>query len=181
MHELERQAEPATLLGRQAVLRTPPGAAAIPKYTLVCRWWVAFLSATVLVVSGHLLIKAAVNTTASAALGASFSARLARILAQPLTWEGLLIYAFGTVCWMVAVAQKDLSYLYPLSSVNYVVIVLTSAVLFQEWVSLRRCTGVALVVLGLVLMHRGESRGANEPETPDLGKRAAQWDCADLP
>lgn len=127
----------------------------VSSLTLQCRWSVAFLGATVLVVSGHLLIKGALNATALAAPGTSLWKRLGGILFQPLTLEGLFIYALGSLCWMVAVAQKDVSYLYPLTSLNYVLVALASVVLFQESLSIRRGAGIVLITLGVLLMNRG--------------------------
>ena len=45
---------------------------------------------------------------------------------QSQVFTGLLIYLAGTVCWMRAVSQKEISFLYPLSSVNYVLVVAIS-------------------------------------------------------
>jgi drug/metabolite transporter (DMT)-like permease len=67
---------------------------------------------------------------------------------------GLAVYFLGSVCWMLAVAQQEISFLYPLSSMNYVLVVIASSMFFGESVSLRRMSGVALIVLGMVLMNR---------------------------
>jgi len=47
---------------------------------------------------------------------------------------------------MAAVAQKEISFLYPLTSVNYVFVVAISAIYFHEFISTRRGIGVALIV-----------------------------------
>ena len=67
---------------------------------------------------------------------------------------GLSIYLLGTVCWMSAVAQKEISFLYPLTSINYVMVVATSFLLFHEVVPMRRILGVAVIVMGMILMNR---------------------------
>ena len=118
------------------------------------RWWVAFTASSLFVVSGHLLIKAGLN---AAAATAPQYVGLARVLHSVLHVEviaGLLIYFLGSVCWMIALAQREISFLYPLSSVNYVLVVMTSYALFSEAISLRRASGVAVIVLGMVLMNR---------------------------
>lgn len=146
----------AILLGDPAKSQPALGMRAI-----LARWWVAFSLSSVCVVSGHLMIKAGLNTlTVAGTAHSGVLARVAHLMMQPEVVGGLLIYSFGTVCWMIAVSQKDISFLYPLSSVNYVLVVAASAVLFAEVISTRRALGVALIVLGMILLNRksGEER-----------------------
>jgi multidrug transporter EmrE-like cation transporter len=127
--------------------------------SILGRWWIAFSLSVVCVVSGHLLIKAGLNHAASAHGIETLTARLLHIAFQPQVVIGLAVYLFGTACWMIAVSQKEISFLYPLSSVNYVLVTLASAVLLAESISVRRAEGIALIVLGSVLLNR-KSRGA---------------------
>jgi uncharacterized membrane protein len=60
---------------------------------------------------------------------------------------------------MIAVSQKEISFLYPLSSVNYVLVVVASAVLFAEVISTKRALGVALIVMGMLLLNRKSGGG----------------------
>jgi drug/metabolite transporter (DMT)-like permease len=59
---------------------------------------------------------------------------------------------------MTAVAQKEISFLYPLTSVNYVIVAGTSVVFFHEVISTRRAFGVLVIVLGMLLMNRKSSK-----------------------
>ena len=131
---------------------------AIGLRAILTRWWVAFSLSSVCVVSGHLMIKAGLNTlTVAGTAHSGVLARVAHLVMQPEVVGGLLIYSFGTVCWMIAVSQKDISFLYPLSSVNYVLVVVASALLFAEVISTKRALGVALIVLGMMLLNRKSS------------------------
>ena len=76
------------------------------------------------------------------------------IALQPQVVIGLAVYLFGTVCWMVAVSQKEISFLYPLSSINYVIVTLASAALLSESITARRAGGIALIVVGSALLNR---------------------------
>lgn len=120
---------------------------------LLSRWWVAFTASAAFVVSGHLLIKAGLNAAARQPVGSGLFA-LIHTLMQPEVLAGLIVYLFGSLCWIVAVAQQEISFLYPLSSLNYVLVVVASSVLFQETVSARRGSGVVLIVVGMILMNR---------------------------
>jgi drug/metabolite transporter (DMT)-like permease len=128
---------------------------------LLHHWWVPFSASSLFVVSGHLLIKAGLSSAALSAASGPAWERVLHCLLQPAVSGGLLVYLLGSLCWMVAVAQQEISFLYPLSSMNYVFVVLASSVFFHESPSLRRLGGVALIILGMVLMNR-KGRGAGQ-------------------
>jgi len=124
--------------------------------TLTCRWEIAFVGAALLVVCGHLLIKAGLNTIPL--ISGGLSNKLLAIITQPTVLLGLGIYGFGTLCWMSAVAQTELSLLYPLTSLNYVLIAFLSYLVFGEKISLIRGSGIALIALGMVLLTRSQRK-----------------------
>lgn len=124
------------------------------------QWWIAFSLSSICVVSGHLMIKAGLNAASRAAVTPSgLIAHIVHLLLQPEIFSGLAIYLFGTACWMIAVSQKEISFLYPLSSVNYVLVVIASTLFLAESVSRRRAEGILLIVLGMFLLNR-RPRGA---------------------
>jgi drug/metabolite transporter (DMT)-like permease len=123
-------------------------------HSLLRRWWIPFSASSLFVVSGHLLIKSGLSAGTSGSLGAPLWTRIFHCVMQTEVAAGLAVYFLGSVCWMLAVAQQEISFLYPLSSMNYVLVVIASSMFFGESVSLRRMSGVALIVLGMVLMNR---------------------------
>jgi multidrug transporter EmrE-like cation transporter len=125
---------------------------------LLRQWPIAFAASSLFVVCGHSLIKAGLNAAAHSADSIGIVPRIAVVLSQPLVIEGLFIYFLGTICWMTAVAQKEISFLYPLTSVNYVMVAGTSILFFHEVISFRRAAGVIVIVLGMFLMNRQSSR-----------------------
>jgi drug/metabolite transporter (DMT)-like permease len=125
---------------------------------LLSRWWVAFSASAIFVVSGHLLIKFGLNAAAAHPVTAGTIGKILHIVLQPEVFVGLLIYGLGSACWIVAVAQQEISFLYPLSSLNYVLVAGASVLFFHEAISGKRGAGLALIVLGMVLMNR-KSRG----------------------
>jgi drug/metabolite transporter (DMT)-like permease len=126
---------------------------------LISRWWVAFALSSVCVVSGHLMIKSGLNSVPKL-IQATLGERILHAVLQPEVFIGLLVYMFGTACWMIAVSQKEISFLYPLSSVNYVLVVVASALLFAETIPGLRAAGVALIVAGMFLLNRKSRRAA---------------------
>jgi uncharacterized membrane protein len=137
-----------------SALATPPLALHRRMSALLSQWWIAFSLSSVCVVSGHLMIKAGLNAASATHPGSGVLAHILHLLLQPQIFAGLAIYLFGTACWMIAVSQKEISFLYPLSSVNYVLVVIASALLLSESVSRRRGEGILLIVLGMFLLNR---------------------------
>ena len=121
---------------------------------LLGHWWIPFGASSLFVVSGHLLIKLGLSHVSVFASPRPIWLRIVDCLIQPEVASGLLVYCLGSLCWMMAVAQQEISFLYPLSSINYVLVVFASSTIFGETISLNRMAGVVLIVLGMVLMNR---------------------------
>jgi drug/metabolite transporter (DMT)-like permease len=127
-------------------------------HALLRHWWIPFGASSLFVVSGHLLIKMGLSHLAAIASPLPLWLRIFLCLTQSEVAAGLFVYFLGSLCWMMAVAQQEISFLYPLSSINYVLVVLASSTFFGETISLRRMAGVAFIVLGMVLMNRDPRR-----------------------
>jgi drug/metabolite transporter (DMT)-like permease len=128
------------------------------KEGVVLRWWVAFAVSSILVVFGHLLMKAGLLSLAAHGPSPNLSEKLLRYFLQPWLVEGLLLYALGSLFWMAAVAQRDVSFLYPLTSVNYLLVVAGSMLIFHEVITTRRWLGVLFIAGGVLLLNRSEGR-----------------------
>jgi multidrug transporter EmrE-like cation transporter len=112
----------------------------------------ALIVSVLLAACGHLLIKNGLNSVVLPA----HAALLVKLQAYFLTTRvvaGLAIYGMGTMLWIVAVSKRDISYLYPFTSLNYVVITLGGMWLFGEPVSAGRWAGIMVVMLGVGMMH----------------------------
>lgn len=114
-------------------------------------WQVAALGAILLASTGHLLIKlgliAAVQTPAGSALE-----HMVHTLLQPAVFFGLGIYGIGTLLWISAVSRRNISFLYPLTALNYVIVSVGGHIWFGEKISAGRWLGIAIVVLGVALL-----------------------------
>ena len=64
----------------------------------------------------------------------------------------LTIYSLGIVNWIFALRSVKLSIAYPLTSLNYVGILLGSYYFFNEKITLIRVVGVLLIFLGVLLV-----------------------------
>jgi uncharacterized membrane protein len=135
-------------------IAVPPARLQARLGALLSRWWIAFSLSSICVVSGHLTIKAGLNAASLSPAGTSILGHIVHLLLQSRILAGLAIYLFGTACWMIAVSQKEISFLYPLSSVNYVLVAIASSLLLSESISLRRGEGIVLIVVGMFLLNR---------------------------
>ena len=123
-------------------------------------WTLALFGAVALAGCGHLLIKFGLNQ-----LRGSEAPGIERWL-NPWLFFGLGIYGVGTLLWIFAVSRKQISFLYPITALNYAIVALGGQLLFQESVSPARWLGIAIVIAGVMLMQWSSRE-----------KRAAQKDC----
>lgn len=65
---------------------------------------------------------------------------------------GLAVYGVGTFLWILAVSRKEISYLYPLASANYVLAALAGHLILSERLMPGRWVGIFIMVVGIVLL-----------------------------
>ena len=65
-------------------------------------------------------------------------------------WLGFLMYALGSLTWILVLSRADLSLAYPMLGLGYVVTVALSALIRHEPVTGIRWIGVILIVLGVL-------------------------------
>ena len=71
-----------------------------------------------------------------------------------------VILAFGFtflsgVAWMLTLTKFDISYAYPFTSLNFVIMLVLGVILFGEPFSLNKLVGTLLVIGGLIMVTRG--------------------------
>ena len=80
---------------------------------------------------------------------------LARLLLNPWVLSALAAGLLASVSWMAAMTRLELSHAYPFMSLAFVLVMVCSAWLFSEPITLLKVAGIALVVLGLVIGSQG--------------------------
>ena len=116
-------------------------------------WLAAFISVA-LSAAAQLLMK--VGMTEVRALGSAASAleTLTRVALNPFVVAGLACYGLSAGLWLIVLTKMPLSMAYPLVALAIATVVLSSALLLGEAVSPVRAGGVALIVLGVILIGR---------------------------
>jgi drug/metabolite transporter (DMT)-like permease len=77
-----------------------------------------------------------------------------RMLMDPLILSSLFAGFLAAACWFVAMTKFQLSYAYPFTSLNFVLVLLLSAALLKEPLNLTRVAGVALIIVGTIVASR---------------------------
>lgn len=75
-------------------------------------------------------------------------------LLRPGVLGGLALYGIGTVVWLRALAQTELSQAYPFVGLGFVMTAMLGHLVFNEALGPTRLIGIALVIAGVVLVGR---------------------------
>ena len=112
------------------------------------------LVSEILTAGGQILLKKSANSMGKHDLkkfGAHFRF-LADVFSKPGLWVGFGFMALGLIAWLFALAEGDLSLVFPLGSLQYVLILFLAHFMLGEKIDRMKLTGTILVVLGIVLI-----------------------------
>lgn len=104
-----------------------------------------------LAVSGQMLIKMGMKQVGYITSDNLVNA-LWRAMLNPLVMAGLIFYFIAAFVWILVLSRVDLSYAYPMLSLGYIVILIISATILHEPVSLSRMFGTSFIILGVILI-----------------------------
>jgi len=105
--------------------------------------------------AGQVLLKKSANAAGSSHNLRQLSghARLLKeVASQPTLWFGFAAMAVGLIVWIIALAQGDLSLVYPLGSIQYIIILFSAHFFLGEKIDKMKLVGTFLVVAGIVLI-----------------------------
>jgi len=67
---------------------------------------------------------------------------------------GLIIYGSAFILWLAALSTLDVSFMYPMLSLAYVVTAIFAFIILGEQITLSRWAGITLVVIGCIFIAR---------------------------
>lgn len=76
------------------------------------------------------------------------------IFLNPLVLLGLSLYGLSAIFWLIALSQKDLSYVYPFIALTFIIVLLFSKFLLHENVGVYRIVGTLIIIAGLIVVVR---------------------------
>lgn len=105
----------------------------------------------------QLLLKAGAAASGPLSSLADLRGAAAGLALHPAILGGLVCYGVSVVVWIVALSRVDVSVAYPMLSIGYVVNALLAYWLFGEAVGAERWLGIAVILVGVVLVARSAS------------------------
>ena len=75
-----------------------------------------------------------------------------KVFTSPLIMTGLVFITAGLVIWIAALAQADLSLVFPITSMQYIVTMVASHYLLDEKINKLKLIGTLLVIIGITLV-----------------------------
>lgn len=74
------------------------------------------------------------------------------MLLSPYVIGGLALYGIGTILWLFALRQLELSVAYPFVAMSFVMVLASGALFLGEPLTAGRILGVCLIIAGLVVI-----------------------------
>lgn len=111
------------------------------------------LLSILLVSSGQLILKFGMTQLGvlDFSLG-SIADTAIKIALTPYVIIGVLLFGLSSVLWLTALSRAELSYAYPLFSIGYAIVSISSWFLFNEKMNGFRIAGIAIIILGVSIL-----------------------------
>ena len=119
------------------------------KKILLNRWFQLALS-ILAVASGQLFLKR--GAVSVEPLPAALNWTGLSGLASPLVWLGIALVALSFVSWLYVLRFIPLAIAFPISQIVHVLVPIGSWIFLGELISMRRWSGIALVIVGIFLV-----------------------------
>ena len=79
---------------------------------------------------------------------------LFHIFTNPFVLTGILLYGMSLVLWLGAMSTLNVSYMYPMLSLSYIIAAALAFIFLKENITLLRGAGIIVVVIGCFLISR---------------------------
>lgn len=80
---------------------------------------------------------------------------LGQLILNPWVLSGMAAAFVAMLCWLSAMTKFELSYAYPFMSLAFVLVLILSATIFNERVTIAKVLGLVMIVIGIVVAGRG--------------------------
>lgn len=79
---------------------------------------------------------------------------LENIFKSPFLLSGLFFYGVSFILWLFVLSKIKLSVAYPITSLNFVLVIIASYYFFGERLSLFQCAGILLIIAGIFALSK---------------------------
>ncbi len=100
-----------------------------------------------LLVAGQIVWKIGLDN-----LGGMKLSNIGSVIVSPYICFGLFLYALATVIWFFVLSRADLSMVYPMQSLSYVVGIVAAVLILGECVPTTRWIGALFLIIGVFLI-----------------------------
>ena len=100
---------------------------------------------------GQILFKKGVLLTGEVTFRGSLLAELIRLVFNPVVFLGLVFYVVSTILWLAALSKTTLNFAYPFTALTFILVMLSSRMVFLESIPPLRYLGIGLIVAGIVV------------------------------
>lgn len=76
------------------------------------------------------------------------------LLINPWVASGILATFLAGITWMLTMTRFELSYAYPWTSLNFVLVLFAGVLIFGESINTAKWLGTGLVIVGVILLAR---------------------------
>ena len=91
------------------------------------------------------------------------------VLFHPWVALGVLLLIVWLMSRMALLSWADLSYVLPVTSVGYVLVAIAGKVLLNEQITMKRWSGIGLIVAGVALVSGGSAPQTAHPGSKRVG------------
>ena len=77
---------------------------------------------------------------------------ISEIFTKPSLWLGIMVMVMGLIVWLFAIAQGNLSLVFPIGSLQYIMILFLAHKFLGEKIDKMKLIGTLLVMMGIVFM-----------------------------
>ena len=110
------------------------------------------LACVVIGVFGQLVMKKGMNVVGVVTLRDIFSSRIFSIILQRYVFVGVILYLLASLIWLAVLSQAEVSFVYPLIGIGYILTAILAWVFFGERLTIFRFLGILLICGGVYLI-----------------------------
>ena len=101
--------------------------------------------------TGQVLFKKGLLMTGEITLKSSVIGDLLKMVFQPLVFCGLILYVISTILWLLALSKTTLNFAYPFTALTFILVMLSSRMVFLESIPPLRYFGIGLIVAEILV------------------------------
>lgn len=76
------------------------------------------------------------------------------LFTSPFVILGLTLYGVGTILWLFALKQLDLSLAYPFVGMSFLFVLIFSILFLNEPFSINRLIGTVVIIIGIIILSK---------------------------